>query len=167
MSESNQAAGLVVADNTIVTLDYALKVDDELVDSSQDNGPIQFLQGAGHIVQGLERALYGMAVGETRQVQVQPADGYGEFDEDGYVEIPRSEFPATIPLEVGVEMQLRDQDGDIFDVYIEEVKKDTILLNFNHPLAGKVLDFNVTVIGIRQASTEEIEHGHVHDGDHE
>lgn len=162
MSESD-TKNTVVQDNMIVTLDYALKVDDQIVDDSKDNGPIRFLQGAGQIVTGLERALYGMEVGERKQVIIQPAEGYGEYDENGYAEIPRSEFPASIPLEAGVQLQLRDRDGDIFEAYIDEIQEDSVLLNFNHPLAGKVLDFAVTVIALRQATEEEIEHGHVHD----
>ncbi len=162
MSESD-TKNTVVQDNMIVTLDYALKVDNQIVDASKDNGPIQFLQGAGQIIPGLERALYGMEVGESKQVTVQPADGYGEYDEDGYAKIPRSEFPASIPLEEGVQLQLRDRDGDIFEAYIEDIEDESVLLNFNHPLAGKVLDFDVTVVALRQATQEEIEHGHVHD----
>ena len=107
-----------------------------------------------------------MAVGDTKQLTVTPAEGYGEIDEEGFAEIPREEFTDEIPLEVGVELQLRDTDGDVFDAYIEEVGDDMVLMNFNHPLAGKELLFSVTVIGLRPPTKEELEHGHVHGGHH-
>lgn len=161
MSEMN-----LVKDGMVITLDYVLTVEGEVVDQSSDTGPIEFLQGYGQIIPGLEQALYGMAVGESKQVTVAAVDGYGEVDEDDFAVIPRSEFPDEVPLEVGVELQLRDQDGDVFDAFIEEVRDDSVLLNFNHPLAGKELVFAVTLIGLRAASEEEIDHGHVHSGHH-
>ena len=160
LQENNNA--LEIQDNVVVTLDYILTVDGEIVDKSDDTGPIQFLQGFGQIVPGLENALYGMVVGESKRVLVSPDDGYGVEDEDAYAEIPRSEFPPEIPLEVGVELQLKDQDGDVFDAYIEELREDTVLLNFNHRLAGKELEFSVKVVDLRSATEEELDHGHVH-----
>lgn len=151
-----------IQDDTVVTLDYTLIVDGEVIDHSQDTGPIQFMQGYGQIIPGLENALYGMAAGESKEVVVSPVEGYGEEDAEAYAEIPLSEFPPEMPLHVGVELQLRDQDGDEFEAFIEEIGENTVLLNFNHPLAGKELHFSVTVVDIRQASEEEIEHGHVH-----
>jgi len=155
-----------VQDGMVVTLDYSLTVDGEVIDHSGDSGPIEFLQGEGQIVPGLERALYGMAVGDSKQLTVTAAEGYGELDEESYAEIPREEFTSEIPLEIGVELQLRDQDGDVFNAYIEEVGDDMVLMNFNHPLAGKELLFSVTVSGLRPATKEELEHGHVHGGHH-
>jgi FKBP-type peptidyl-prolyl cis-trans isomerase SlyD len=162
MSESK----LTVQANTVVTLDYTLTVDGEVVDQSQESGPIEFLQGSGQVIPGLENALYGMASGESREITVQPADGYGEEDVDAYAEIPRSEFPAEIPLEIGVQLQLRDEDGDEFEAYVEEVQDKVVILNFNHPLAGKELNFAVTVVDIRPATAEEIDHGHAHGHHH-
>lgn len=155
-----------VQDGMVITLDYILTVDGEVLDESADSGPIEFLQGYGQIVTGLERELYGMAAGESKEVTVAAVDGYGEIDEDNYAVIPRAEFPGEVPLEVGVELQLRDQDGDVFDAYIEEVRDESVLLNFNHPLAGKVLLFSVTVVSLRDASPEELDHGHVHNHHH-
>jgi FKBP-type peptidyl-prolyl cis-trans isomerase SlyD len=159
---------ITVQDNLVVTLDYILTVDGEIIDQSGDAGAIEFLQGYGQVIPGLERALYGMAVGDHKQVSISAADGYGEIDEEAYAEIPLSEFPPEIPLEEGVELQLKDQDGDVFDAYIEEVLENTVLVNFNHPLAGKALHFVVTLVGLRSATEEELDHGHVHGGhDHD
>jgi FKBP-type peptidyl-prolyl cis-trans isomerase SlyD len=163
MSESLPGK-ITVQEGVVVTLDYVLRVEGELIDQSADTGAIAFLQGYGQIVPGLEQALYGMAIGDSKQVLVAPTDGYGEVDQEDFAEIPRSEFPSEVPLQEGVELQLRDQDGDVFDAFIEEVRPDTVLLNFNHPLAGKELNFQVTVVDLRPATEEELDHGHVHDG---
>lgn len=154
-----------ISDDVVVSLDYTLTVDGEVVDSSEENEPIQFIQGQGQVIPGLERNLYGMEVGDTRDVVVPAAEGYGEEDPDAYADVPRSEFPAQIPLEPGIELQLTNQDGEQLQAYIESVEDDSVRLNFNHPLAGKELHFAVEVIDLRSATPEELDHGHVHDGD--
>ncbi len=152
----------VVGDNDVVSLEYTLTVDGEVVDSSEGHGPIEYIQGQGHIIPGLEKEVYGMAVGESKEVVVSPAEGYGEENPEAFVEVPKSEFPPEIPLEVGTPLQLRDQQGQVFDATIAEVKENTVLLNFNHPLAGKTLTFQIKVVGVRAATEEELAHGHVH-----
>lgn len=159
MPESNS-----IQNDVVVTLDYTLKVDGEVIDSSQENEPIQFIQGKGQIIPGLERELYGMEVGDSKDVTVAAREGYGEEDPEAFADIPRDQFPAQIPLEPGIELQLRDQDGQALDARIESVETDTVRLNFNHPLAGKELNFSVKVVDLRQATFDELEHGHVHDG---
>jgi FKBP-type peptidyl-prolyl cis-trans isomerase SlyD len=153
---------LTVQDDTVVTLDYTLTVEGEIIEQSKSSGAIQFIQGRGEIVPGLENALYGMRIGDSKQVSVPPEEGYGEEDRDAYAEIPRREFPADFPLEVGVELQLRDEDGDVLEAYIQEVGDDFVLLNFNHHLAGKTLDFSISVADLRLATLEEMVHGHAH-----
>lgn len=159
MSEAKR----VIGDNDVVTLEYTLTVDGEVVDSSEVYGPISFIQGQHQIIPGLEKALYGMAVGESKRVEVPPAEGYGEPDPEAMLEVPADEFPPEIPLEPGVGIQLRDPSGQVFDAFIERVEGDTVVLNFNHPLAGKTLQFEVKVVAIREATPEELAHGHVHD----
>ena len=151
-----------IADDVVVSLDYTLTVDNEVVDTSEDSEPIVFLQGHGNIIPGLEQALYGLAVGDQKEVVIQPADGYGELDPEAFADVPRKEFPPQIPMEVGIELQMRDKSGDILDARIDAVDEDTVRLDFNHPLAGKQLNFSVTVVSLRSASPEELEHGHVH-----
>ncbi len=151
-----------VADDVVVSLDYTLTVDGEVLDSSEGNEPIEFIQGHGHIIPGLEQALYGMGVGECKSVVVSAADGYGEVDPNALLDVPRSEFPPNIPLEPGVELQVRDNDGHLMYARIVEVGADTVRLDFNHPLAGKELHFDVKVVSLRQATDEELAHDHVH-----
>jgi FKBP-type peptidyl-prolyl cis-trans isomerase SlyD len=163
MEKNNQSA--VVRDDMVVSLDYTLTVDGEVVDSSRNSDPIQFIQGQGQLIPGLERQLYGMEVGDSKHVVVSASEGYGEQDPGAYADIPRGEFPPQIPLEQGVELQLTNQDGEEMQAFIEEVGDDSVRLNFNHPLAGKELHFSVEVVDLRQATSDELEHGHVHDGE--
>lgn len=156
-----------VEDDIVVTMDYTLTIDGEVIDTSAEDGPIQFIQGSGQIVAGLERALYGMRTGEKKELVVSPADGYGEEDPSAIADIPRSEFPPEIPLEPGVELQLTDKEGDELEAYIVSVSKDMVRLNFNHPLAGKPLYFAVQIADLRLATPEELDHGHVHAAGHE
>ena len=158
---------LKVQDGLVVAMEYTLTVDGEVVDTSQGQEPLAFLCGAGNIIPGLEQAMQGMAVGESKDVVVAPADGYGELDDQAFSDVPRSEFPDDIPLEVGIELQLRDPSGASLYARIDDVKEDTVRLDFNHPLAGQTLHFNVKVVEVRQPTDEEREHGHVHDGGHQ
>jgi len=162
----------VVEDNVVVTMNYSLSIDGEVVDSSEgeDADPIIFLQGAGQIIPGLEKSIYGLKVGDKKSVTVDSKDGYGEIDPESIVEVPKDEFPEDFPLELGVEITVNaddeDEEGDEeMEATIVAVNESTVTLDFNHPLAGKTLTFDVHIIDIREATSEEIEHGHVHGDD--
>jgi FKBP-type peptidyl-prolyl cis-trans isomerase SlyD len=154
----------VVSDGMVVTLDYTLRVDDQVIDSSKEGEPIQFIQGQQHIIPGLEKELYGMTEGEEKEVTVSASEGYGEIEPDDGMDVPKSDFPPQIPLEPGTELQVRNEEGETINARITSVTPDTVHLDFNHPLAGKELHFSVAVVDIRPATAEEMEHGHVHDG---
>jgi FKBP-type peptidyl-prolyl cis-trans isomerase SlyD len=158
---------LKIADDQVVSMEYSLTVDGLVVDTSENHEPIEFIQGHGNIIPGLERELYGMTVGESKEVTISPADGYGEVDEEAYVEVPRAQFPADIPLEPGVTLNVEDQSGQPMLARIDKVSEETIRLDFNHPLAGKYLFFKVKIAGLRSATAEELDHGHVHGEGHE
>ncbi|HCS39809.1 MAG TPA: peptidylprolyl isomerase [Anaerolineaceae bacterium] len=148
-------------------MEYELTVDGEVIDATEAGDPIDFIQGYENIIAGLEKAVDGMAVGDSKEVFVKAVDAYGEYDADGFVEVPKAEFPEDIPMEVGVEISVTNDDGEEMTAFIEEVSVETITLNFNHPLAGKDLTFKVKIVGIREATAEELEHGHIHYDDHE
>jgi FKBP-type peptidyl-prolyl cis-trans isomerase SlyD len=162
LSDSKQTQ--LIADDLVVSMDYTLTVDGEVMDSS-DEGPIVFLQGYGNVIPGLERALYGMAVGESKDITVSAKDAYGDFDPANIVDVPRKEFPPEIPLEKGTELQVKNNDGEVLHATISEITKQFVKLDFNHPLAGKELFFHVSIMDLREATAEELEHGHAHDGD--
>mgnify|MGYP000853828777 CR=1 FL=1 len=156
---------VVVEDDVVVSLQYTLTVDSEVVDSSEEDGPISFIQGYGNIIPGLERELYGMRAGQSKHVSVAPADGYGDVDPEAVMEVPTEELPEDIPLEVGVELEILNDDGEELSAIITAVNEAAITLDFNHPLAGKKLEFDVTIVDLRAATPEELEHGHVHNED--
>lgn len=164
MSMDNAGTG-VVGDDMVVTLDYTLTVNGEIIDSSIGSQPIEFIQGHGQIIPGLERELYGLALGDGKDVVVAATDGYGDRDPNAVADIPRDQFPPQLPLKPGTELQLRGQDGEELEAYIEDVGDETIRLNFNHPLAGKELHFSIKVVELRSATPEELAHGHVHGGE--
>jgi FKBP-type peptidyl-prolyl cis-trans isomerase SlyD len=164
---TEQSKPTQVADDVVVSMDYTLTIDGTIVDSSEEAEPIMFVQGKQNIIRGLENALYGMKTGESKKVSVAPADAYGEHDPEAIMEVPRSEFPPEIPLKPGVTLEVTDTDGDSQPAQIVEVTKSTVRLDFNHPLAGKTLDFDVKVVDLRAATPEELDHGHVHDDDYD
>lgn len=156
-----------VQKDVVVSMEYTLHVDNQEIDSSKGQDPLQFLVGHGNIITGLEREMMGMKVGESKDVVIAPADGYGEFDEEAFMDVPRNAFPQDMPVEEGAELSVRDDAGQSRYARIDTVDGDNVTLNFNHPLAGDELYFNVKVVGLREPTDEELEHGHVHqDGHH-
>lgn len=155
----------IVADDVVVSIEYSLTVDGEIVDSSEENEPLEYLQGYQNIIPGLEREMAGMKIGDSKSVKVKPKDGYGELDPDALIEIPRSEFPKDFDLKPGVDLQLQNQEGELLNAVVVAVTGDQVKLDLNHPLAGKELFFKVKVVDLREATEEELEHGHVHGED--
>jgi len=154
-----------VQKDVVVSMEYTLHVEDEEIDSSKGQDPLQFLVGYGNIISGLEREMMGMKVGESKDVVIPPAEGYGEFDEDAFMSVPRDAFPKDMSIEEGVELSVRDDSGQSRYARVETIEGDSVTLNFNHPLAGDELHFNVKVTSLREPTAEELEHGHVHQGD--
>jgi FKBP-type peptidyl-prolyl cis-trans isomerase SlyD len=155
-----------VTKDVVVRMDYTLNVDGQVVDFSEKDDPLEYIQGHGQIIPGLEAAMEGMEVGESKEVNVLARDAYGEVDASAVVEVARADFPPNVLVEVGTSLQVRNMDGQVLDAVISSVEGDRVKLDFNHPLAGKNLLFNVTVVGLRQATGEELEHGHVHGEGH-
>jgi len=147
---------LTIQDGHVVTMEYTLRVDGETIDTSEGYKPIEFIQGAGSIIPGLERELYGLKVGDSKDVSVQAKDGYGEIDPAAFVSVPREQFPPTIQLEVGVALSVHDNNGNPMHATIHEVSDEAVKLNFNHPLAGKDLMFSVTIADLREATEEDL-----------
>jgi FKBP-type peptidyl-prolyl cis-trans isomerase SlyD len=155
-----------VQTDMVVSMEYTLHVDGEKIDSSEGQDPLQFLAGYGNIISGLEREMMGMKVGDSKDVVIQPGDAYGEYDEDAFMNVPRDQFPKDMPLEEGLELTVRDDSGQSRYARVDAIDGENVTLNFNHPLAGDELSFNVRVVGLREPTAEELEHGHVHEGGH-
>ena len=153
-----------VVENAVVAIYYTLKDDaGEVLDTNRKGGqPLVFLQGKGHIVKGLEAAMLGKAKDESFAVSIPPAEGYGERDEQAMQTVPRSAFPEGAELEVGARFVARNNLGQNIPAEITAIEGDEVTVDHNHPLAGQTLNFEITVAGIREASAEELEHGHAH-----
>ncbi|MBN1934946.1 MAG: peptidylprolyl isomerase [Anaerolineae bacterium] len=159
---------LTVTNDLIVSMAYTLRLDNgQIVDSSEGRGPLEFLHGRGQIIPGLEKALTGMVVGDEKDVSVPPAEAYGEIDPNAFQVVPSSTFPSEMKLQVGQTLQMSNQSGRVFPATVVEIRPQGVLLNFNHPLAGETLNFQVKIAALRVATDEELAHGHVHgDGHH-
>ena len=159
MSEKEQK----VADDVVVSMAYTLKVDGEELDRADEGDPMLFLQGHGNIIPGLEKAIYGMGIGDRKEVTVKPAEAYGELNPDNRDTIPRDMLPPDYDPMVGDPLQLRDMESqEVFQVFVAEVADDNLVVDFNHPLAGETLNFQVKIVDLRPGNSEELAHGHVH-----
>lgn len=134
-----------------VSVEYTLKLDDQAVfDSNVGSEPLIFVQGAHQIVPGLEKALEGMKVGESKQVTVAPDEGYGVVNHEAFLEVEKARVPAEAH-NVGATLQGQTANGQVVRARVAEIKDGTVVLDFNHPLAGKTLYFEVKVLEIQQA----------------
>lgn len=168
MSQTKGGDNLAVADGLVVSLAYSLRLDDgDEIDAAAADDPLVYLHGAGNIIPGLERALAGMKVGQTKKVAVDPSDGYGEVVPDAYEIVPYEAFPAGMELREGMGLRMVDDNsGQVIEAYISELQEEGVLLDLNHPLAGETLFFDVEVVNLREATSEELDHGHAHAGNH-
>lgn len=148
--------------NTIVSIDYTLtEVGGEVLDTSKAREPLSYLHGNGNIIPGLESSLEGKSAGEHLNVTIPPADAYGELDAEKMMEIPREQFAGIPEIQVGMQFSARNDHGEQI-VTVTNVQNDVITVDGNHPLAGKTLNFDVTIVKVREATQEELDHGHVH-----
>ena len=152
----------MIQKNAVVSLSYCLKNSDgEELDRADKEKPFAYLHGAGQMVPGLEKALEGLKIGEKREVTVPPSEGYGGVIPSLKLQVERTNFPKDANIQPG--MQFEAQEGEkriIFTVHA--VEGDTISIDGNHPLAGETLHFDVEITGIREATQEELIHGHAH-----
>lgn len=151
-----------ISDKKVASIHYTLKDDTgEVIDSSQGAEPLTYLQGAGNIIPGLEQALAGKAVGDKLEVSVEPEQGYGEVHDEMIQTVPRDAFQGVESIEVGMRFQAQTAGGPV-SVVVTEVSDENVTVDGNHPLAGQNLHFTVEVVEIRDATDEELQHGHVH-----
>ncbi|MEW5848221.1 MAG: peptidylprolyl isomerase [Myxococcota bacterium] len=158
-----------ISDNSVVSFEYTLRSDaGEVLDSSEDGGPMTYLHGHDQIVPGLEQAMEGRKKGDKFEVKVAAKDGYGERDEDAIFDVPRDRLPEGMPVEVGMELASQTPSGEPLFLRVVKVGADKVTMDANHPLAGENLNFAIEVTEVRAATAEEVRHGHVHgEGGHE
>ncbi len=152
-----------IAANKAVSIDYTLTNDaGEVIDSSAGGAPLVYLHGAGNIIVGLEKALEGKQAGDELSVAIEPGEAYGEYSAELVATLNRSMFEGVDELEVGMQFHASAPDGQMQIVTIRDLDGDDVTVDGNHPLAGQRLNFQVKIIDIRDASQEEVAHGHVH-----
>lgn len=152
-----------VAPQKVVTIEYELTDSGgEVLDSSKGHGPLSYLHGAGMLLPALEGALADKAPGARVRAVLSPGEGYGERDEDLCQTMPRERFSADAPIEVGMRFQGRLEDGQERVFTVVEVSGEAVTIDANHPLAGMTLNFAVEVLEVRDATPDELTHGHAH-----
>lgn len=154
-----------VAANKVVAIHYTLtNGEGQVLDSSQGGNPLFYLHGHNNIIPGLEKQLEGCSVGDDFEVAVEPAEGYGERDDNLKQQVPREAFQGVDSIEPGMQFQT-DGPGGTMVVTVAEVDETTVTIDANHPLAGVALNFKGSVESVRDAREEEIDHGHPHEGE--
>lgn len=154
-----------VAKNKVVGIDYKLTDGSgKMIDSSANHGPLYYIQGTGSLIPGLELALEGKSSGENLKVQIAAKDGYGDRNDALCQSVPRAQFESAEGLEIGMQFEVETEQGELV-VTVTKIEGDMVTVDGNHPLAGMDLHFDVTVKEVREATAEELAHGHVH-GEH-
>lgn len=153
----------IINNNQVVQFHYTLKDDEgNIIDQSPEGQPLAYLHGYQNIIPGLEAQLVGKAVGDKFTASVEPADAYGEFDDAAVQEVPRENFQGVDNIQAGMQFQSQTEDGHVMLVTVKDVQDDMVIVDANHPLAGKKLHFDVEIADIREATPEELQHGHAH-----
>lgn len=159
-------ANTTISNGKVVDLLYSLKNDQgEVLDRADKDAPFQYLHGADQIVPGLENALEGLKVGDKKKVTVPPSEGYGDMNPDLKMSVSRAQFPGKVDLEAGMQFEANTPDGQGVVFTVEAIEGDQVKIDGNHPLAGQTLHFDVEVLSMREATEEELEHGHAHGPD--
>lgn len=145
---------MAIEKNQIVSIEYEVSDGEKVVDSNIGGMPLVFMFGKGQIIPGLENAIADMSIGEKAEVLVKAEDAYGEYDAEAKQEVPKDQF-SGIDLEVGMALYGQGEDGGTVQVVVKEIGEESVIIDFNHPLAGKDLSFVVAINNIREASAEE------------
>ena len=149
--------------NQVVTMNFTLKDDDgNVLDSTQGKEPFSFISGTNQILPKLEERVGEMLIGSKKDVVLVPEDGYGVYQEEAIRTIKRSEFPNDVELDKGMGFLAKSPQGKDVQFFIKEIEGENVKVDFNHPLAGKTLHFDLELLNLRDATSEELEHGHVH-----
>lgn len=152
-----------IGEKCVVAFHYTLtNSDGETLDTSSGGEPLKYLHGASNIVPGLEKALEGKSAGDKLKVAVKPQDAYGEVNPELVQKVPRAAFDGAPEIKPGMQFQAQGPNGQVQIITVREVAGDEVTVDANHPLAGEVLHFDIAVEDVREATEEEIAHGHVH-----
>lgn len=152
----------MIANDTVVRFNYTLTNSDGDVLDKSNGEPLAYLHGHQNIIPGLEAQMKGKGAGDKFTVTVAPEDAYGEYLAEAVQEVPRANFQGVENIEVGMQFQSQTDDGHVMLVTVKDVNDDVVVVDGNHPLAGVTLTFDVEVVDVREATADEIAHGHAH-----
>ncbi len=155
---------MLIADKHVVSIHYTLKGEDgTTLDSSEGKAPLVYLHGTKNIIPGLENALTGKRTGDKIQVTIQPEDAYGPLDKSLIKILPHTAFDGLENVQPGMQFEAKGEDGQTQLITVQALEAQGVLIDGNHPMAGKVLNFDIFVEEVREASEEELSHGHAHE----
>jgi FKBP-type peptidyl-prolyl cis-trans isomerase SlyD len=156
---------MVIKENTVVSIQYNLKDDSaSLLDSNTGEDPLSYIQGTSHLLPAVEAALEGKSPGDTVRLELSPEEGYGVRDDSLVFVVSRKKLDGMEDIAVGTRYRVKTRDGEKI-LTLTEMDDQRVTLDGNHPLAGKRLHFDISVVAVRECTQEELSHGHVHDSD--
>jgi len=147
--DSAKGEDMSIQNGKTVSFDYTLTVEGEVVDSSTGRGPLEYVQGENKIIPGLEKQLTGLHVGDEKTIKVAPEEAYGVISQEAYKEVSKELLPKNVEPKPGMFLQVKSKTGDVIPVKISEVKDSSVIVDFNHPLAGKTLTFQVKIVSVK------------------
>lgn len=152
-----------ISGKCVVSIHFKLtNTDGKVLDSSEGQDPLVYLHGTEGLIPGLEKALEGKTQGDSLQVTIPPEEAYGPENPDLIQKVPKEIFTGVDELEPGMIFETQDPEGSSQRITVQEIEGETVTINANHPLAGQTLHFDVSIEGVREATEEEIDHGHAH-----
>ncbi|WP_104721187.1 FKBP-type peptidyl-prolyl cis-trans isomerase [Helicobacter mesocricetorum] len=150
----------MISNNQVVSIEYQVKEDgtENILDSNIGGQPLEFIMGKGEVIKGLENAVAKMSVGDKQEIVIAPVDAYGEYISDYVQEVPREQF-VGIDLQAGMTLFGQGDNGQTVQVIVKDFNDDVVIVDYNHPLAGKTLSFAVTLLDAREATEKELSYG--------
>ncbi len=139
---------MAISNNQVVSMEYEVKVNGNVVDSNVNEAPLEFTFGSGQIIPGLESRIAELSEGESASIIVPASEAYGEYNEEAMQKIPKEQFEG-IELSIGLPLQGQGPDGNPIQVIVKDILDDEVLIDFNHPLAGQELNFNINIISVK------------------
>ena len=159
---------LMIGKHSVVSIHYTLRdAEGEVMDSSEGKEPLAYLHGENNLIPGLENELQGKTAGAKFETVIEPGDAYGEISDEFIQTISKDMFQGVDAIEAGMTFMAQGEGDQQRQVRVVEVEGDDVTIDANHPMAGKTLHFDVEVIEVREATSQEVEHGHVHQGGHD
>lgn len=154
---------MAIGQNKVITMNYTLKDNDgNIIQTTENKEPFSFLTGNRQILPKLETEIDGMIIGSKKNVKIPANEAYGEYSEQAIQQVNKNNFPGNVDLKVGMEFVANSPEGNQMPFIITDIKDEEVTIDFNHPLAGVDLEFDIELIDVRDATVEELQHGHVH-----